>query len=303
MNEHRVVLVTGASSGFGMHGAKALAARGHRVVAAMRGVSSRNAKAAAELRAFEAPTPITVVDIDVTDTASVDRGVAEATATHGRLDAVIQNAGVMFLGPAEAFTPEQFARQLDINAVGTFRVARAVLPVMRRGGGGLIVNVSSVGGRITLPFAGLYNASKWAIESLTEALRLEVSTFGIECVLLEPGPFATNLMQSGEAPGDPSRLPEYGVLAEVQGAFMKGFEAIFTNPQVAPMIDPALVSQRFVDLVEADPGTRPFRSTVGLDLNIAKMNALTEPFRVEGLAQMGVGVLDKLPSQRGSSSN
>lgn len=295
MSTGKVVLITGASSGFGLHGAQALAARGHRVFAAMRDVAGRNAKAAETLRAAAAPAGITVVEMDVTSTESVDRAVAETDAAAGRIDAVIQNAGVMFLGPAEAFTPEQFARQLDINAVGTFRVARAALPVLRRGGGGLLLNVSSVGGRITLPFAGLYNASKWAVESLTEALRLEASAFGIECVLLEPGPFATNLMTSGEQPGDPSRLPAYAPLAEVQGAFMKSFEAIFTNPHVAALIDPALVAQAFVDLVEAPAGTRPFRSTVGLDLDIAKMNALTDPFRLRALAQMGVDSLDKIP--------
>lgn len=298
MSDGKVVLITGASSGFGLQGAKALAARGHRVFAAMRNVAGRNEKAAGELRSFDAPQPISVVEMDVTSTESVDRAVADTAAKAGRVDAVIQNAGVMFLGPAEAFTPEQFARQLDINAVGTFRVARAAIPVMRRQGSGLLVNVSSVGGRITLPFAGLYNASKWAVESLTEALRLEVSTFGIECVLLEPGPFATNLMNSGDPPGDPSRLPEYAPLAEIQGAFMKSFEAIFTNPQLAALIDPTLVAKSFVDLVEAPAGTRPFRSSVGLDLDIAKMNEVTETYRLRGLAQMGVDVLDKIPSRR-----
>lgn len=298
MSDGKVVLITGASSGFGFQGAKALAARGHRVFAAMRNVAGRNERAAGELRSYGAPQPISVVEMDVTSTESVDRAVAEASAQAGRIDAVIQNAGVMFLGPTEAFTPEQFARQLDVNAVGTFRVARAALPVMRRQGAGLLVNVSSVGGRITLPFAGLYNASKWAIESLTEALRLEVSTFGIECVLLEPGPFATNLMGSGEQPGDPARLPDYAPVAEVQAAFMKSFEAIFTNPQLAPLLDPAMVAKAFVDLVEAPAGTRPFRSSVGLDLDVAKMNELTEPFRLRALAQMGVGSLDKIPSGR-----
>lgn len=297
MSDSSVVLITGASSGFGLSGAKALAARGHRVFAAMRGVSGRNEKAAADLRAYPSPTPITVVEMDVTSTESVDHAVAQTVAEAGRIDAVIQNAGVMFVGPTEAYTPEQFARQLDVNAVGTFRVARAVIPVMRKQHSGLIVNVSSVGGRITLPFAGLYNASKWAIESLTEALRLELSVFGIECVLLEPGPFATNLMNSGEQPADVARLPEYAPLAEVQGAFMKAFESIFTNPQIAPMINPELVAKSFVDLVDAPAGTRPFRSTVGLDLDIAKMNELTEPFRLRGLAQMGVASLDKVPSR------
>lgn len=295
MSDESVVLVTGASSGFGLSGAKALAARGHRVFAAMRGVSGRNEKAAAELRAYASVHPITVVEMDVTSTESVDHAVAETVAQAGRIDAVIQNAGVMFVGPTEAYTPEQFTRQLDVNAVGTFRVARAVTPVMRKQRSGLMVNVSSVGGRITLPFAGLYNASKWAVESLTEALRLELSTFGIECVLLEPGPFATNLMNGGEQPADVARLPEYAPLAEVQGAFMKAFESIFTNPHLAPMINPELVAKSFVDLVEAPAGSRPFRSTVGLDLDIARMNELTEPFRLRGLAQMGVASLDKIP--------
>lgn len=297
MSEQQVVLVTGTSNGFGFVGAKALAARGHRVFAAMRESTGRNAQAAQALRGFEAKVPIEVLDMDVTQTASVDAAVAALLERTGRLDAVIQNAGVMYVGVTEAFTPEQFAAQLDVNAVGTFRIARAVLPPMRKQGRGLLVNVSSIGGRITLPFAGLYNASKWAIESLTESLRLEVSTFGVECVLIEPGVFATNLMAASPGPTDTARLPEYARLADAQGQFMRAFEGIFKNPELAGLINPEVVAQSFVSLVEAPAGTRPFRSTMGLDLDVGKMNELTDPFRLRALQQMGVGALDKIPSK------
>ena len=177
----KVVLVTGASSGKGKACAEHLAKRGWRVFGAQRRVPSGGAE------------PVEMLAMDVTDDESVQRGVALVVERAGRLDAVVNNAGNALMGSVEDTSIEEAKAQLDTNFFGALRVCRAVLPQLREQGGGHIVNVSSLAGVLGLPFSGLYSASKFALEGMTESLRLETRRFGIRVSLIEPGDFRSNL--------------------------------------------------------------------------------------------------------------
>lgn len=178
-----VVLITGASSGIGKACAEYLARKGYQVFG-----TSRHAPQNPEM----SPTGLTLFRMDVNDDRSVQEGVAFVLQRAGRLDAVVNNAGFGIAGSVEDTSVEEAKAQLETNFFGTFRVCRAVLPVMRAQGHGTIVNISSLGGIIALPFQGFYSASKFAVEGLTEALRLEVRPFGIRVVLVEPGDIRTS---------------------------------------------------------------------------------------------------------------
>lgn len=293
------VLITGCSSGFGDLTARELARRGHTVFATMRDIEGKNAAAAARLRsgAEAMGGDLHVLELDVTDGASVDRAVAEAQEkAGGALDAVINNAGQMFIGLAEAFSPEELSRQLDVNLVGPHRVIRAALPAMRKRGEGLVVNVTSIAGRIVAPTGGVYHASKFGLEALTEALRYEVSPFGVEVVMVEPGPFGTNLFPSAPAPADQDRVASYGSEGQrIADGFAAAFEAVFQDPD-APT-DPKDVVEVLVELVEATAGQRPARTVVGVDFGVRELNRATEPFRQAVLEGIGMPDLDRLPAR------
>jgi NAD(P)-dependent dehydrogenase (short-subunit alcohol dehydrogenase family) len=189
-----VVLITGCSSGIGAETARQFARKGFRVFASM-----RRPEAGEELRREAAAQAwaLTTPPLDVTNDESVATAVAGLLAeTGGRLDVLVNNAGYYCMGPIEETAPTELAAQLDTNVVGVLRVTRAALPIMRTAGRGVVVNVSSISGLVVLPLVGPYHASKWALEALTEALRYEVSPFGIKVVAVEPGPIASKFHQN-----------------------------------------------------------------------------------------------------------
>jgi len=176
--ERKVILITGASSGIGLACAEELASRGHRVYGTSRtGPGKRGA--------------VEILSMDVTDERSVREAVIRVATEAGRLDVVVNNAGIGVAGAVEETSIEEAKLQFETNFFGVLRVCRAALPILRRQGSGLIVNISSIGGLMGLPFEGLYSASKFALEGMSEALRLEVRQFGIRVVLVEPGDFKT----------------------------------------------------------------------------------------------------------------
>lgn len=179
----QVILITGSSSGIGRATAIEAVARGHRVFA-----SARRPEDMADLAR---PGAIDPLSLDVTDVASVERAVAEVLRCAGRLDALVNNAGYGQYGAAEDVSLSDWRRQFEVNVFGAVAVIQAVLPAMRNAGRGTIVNVSSVAGKIAIPFAGPYCASKHALEAISDALRVEVAPFGVRVVLVEPGPIAT----------------------------------------------------------------------------------------------------------------
>ena len=179
----QVVLVTGSSSGIGRAVAVEAAKRGHLVFA-----SARRTEDVADLAR---PGSIEPLALDVTDAASIERAVAEVVRKAGSLDALVNNAGYAQYGAAEDVSLDDWRRQFEVNVFGAIAVIQAVLPVMRRAGRGTIVNVSSVAGKIAIPFAAPYCSSKHALEAISDGLRVEVAPFGVRVVLVEPGPIAT----------------------------------------------------------------------------------------------------------------
>ena len=187
----QVVLVTGASRGFGAAAARLIASRGHTVVATMR---DPGRDAAAVVAGFEGR--IHPARLDVTVPTEVEAVVAATVSTHGRIDVLINNAGFGLYGPAELGTEEQLWRQLDTNTFGAWRMMRAALPEMRRRGRGKIVNVSSLSGRIVAPMLSHYAATKFALEALSEGLRFEVGALGVQVCCVEPGMYASDWQTS-----------------------------------------------------------------------------------------------------------
>ncbi len=176
----KVVLVTGASSGLGQAIAKALAAKGHRVFGTARAPQGG------------ASQGFITLPLDVTQDESVAACISEIIRSAGRIDALINNAGFGIAGAIEDTSAAEALAQFETNFFGTHRVCRAVLPHLRAQRAGLIINMSSLAGRIPLPFQGFYSATKFAIEAYTEALRMEVRPFGIGVSMIEPGDFATS---------------------------------------------------------------------------------------------------------------
>lgn len=290
----QVILITGTSSGFGSGAAKALAQRGHKVYAAMRQVDTRNHKVADDLRAFASKHEAALhpVDLDVTSTTSVNDAVGHVLAREGHIDTVINNAGIMPVGISEGYTIEQFQQLLDTNVTGALRVNQAVLPGMRKRRSGLLVHVTSIAGRLASPFMALYNASKFALEGMAEGMRYELSQLGVDSIIIEPGPFATNLFATAPQPQRREIVASYGALQELVAGMGHAFEGMFASAGDA--VDPAQVVNKMVELVELPAGTRPLRTVVGMDFGTVGVNQATEPFRTAGLEGLGLGHLDRL---------
>ncbi|WP_422377662.1 SDR family oxidoreductase [Roseibium sp.] len=249
------ILVTGASSGFGNLMVADLVKAGHRVAGTVRDPEGRNADVAASLRAIG----VEIVDIDVTDDVSVEAGVAAAQKVLGGIDVLVNNAGAGAHGLQENFSGEDFRRIFDINVFGVQRMIRAVLPQMRQRGSGLILNVTSLLGRVTIPFLGPYNAAKWAVEALSENYRWELSQLGIDVAVVEPGGFPTNFFGNLIAPALRDRDSGYGELATAPEAMLEEMgKSLAANPLQSPQI----VSDAVVKLISTVPGERPFRTEV-----------------------------------------
>jgi NAD(P)-dependent dehydrogenase (short-subunit alcohol dehydrogenase family) len=281
-------LITGCSSGFGFDAAKYLAEKGHHVYASMRNVNGKNADASRALKSFSDTNglKIEVLDIDVTSDASVNAAASQIS----EIDVLINNAGIGYGGVIEAFTADEILAQLDLNIVGTVRVAKAVLPGMRSRKSGLIIQVSSTAGRGAFPGFGVYHASKWGLEGMSEAMRYELAPLGIDVVLVEPGPFATNFFSSIVSPKDTELAAAY----EHVNGFMEGFgkqvQEMFADEN-APT-DPMIVTKIFENLINMPAGSRPLRTIAGLDFGFQALNDAVEPIRKAGLENMGISDLD-----------
>jgi NAD(P)-dependent dehydrogenase (short-subunit alcohol dehydrogenase family) len=280
----RDILITGCSSGFGFDAAKYFAKKGQRVYATMRDAGGRNQSAADTLAAFAESEGVnlTVLEMDVTSDESVDAAVSGIS----NVDVLINNAGVGFGGPVESFTSEQILRQLDVNIVGTIRVARAVLPAMRARKSGLIIQVSSTAGRAAFPGLGVYHASKWGLEGISEAMRYELGPLGVDVVIVEPGPFSTSFFENLIGGLDDDRAAAYGHVAGFNEGFrtmvMKAFE-----DGDAPT-DPMIVVKTFDRLIEAPDGARPFRTIAGMDFGLQAVNDAVDPIRKQALEMMQI---------------
>ncbi|HLY57515.1 MAG TPA: SDR family oxidoreductase [Stellaceae bacterium] len=282
------IIITGTSSGLGTAAARTLAQAGHTVFAAMRGVAGKNAEAARELKAAGCRP----IEIDVTSDASVAAGVAAAHETAGRIDVLVNCAGIMWLGVTEAFSHEQFDTVMQTNLYGPFRMIKAVLPQMRAQGSGLVVSITSIAGRLLTPGAGIYAASKFALEALAESLRYETSLMGIDSVIVEPGPFRTNLKANGVPPADTATAAAYGELRALEQTIPPRMAA-YLQQNPGQSTDPQAFADCIRDLIAMPAGTRPLRTTVGYDLGTKAINEAVAPHQSAYLGVMGLASLEQ----------
>ena len=286
-NSSKVILITGTSSGFGRGTAQALARDGHVAFASMRDITGRNKKSADELKS----KGLKVVELDVTNDLSVEKGVGEVLSQAKRIDVVINNAGIASAGVSEAFTPDQVRDLCEVTVFGIQRVLRAVLPTLRKQGDGLVINVGSILGRVTFPFFGLYGASKYAVEALSDSYRYELSQLGVDVVLVQPSAYPTNMYGSAQQPADATRAKTYGDI----GAFPEKLFATFTNifkGKTAP--NPQDVPEAIAKIVKQEKGSRPARVVVGAAYGSDVVNQQTEPVQAKVIEGLGLGQLAKI---------
>lgn len=286
----RVVLVTGASSGFGRLTAESLARAGNVVVAGMRAVDGRNATArrALEDLADREALQLGAVELDVQSLQSVEDAVDTVVRAHGRIDVLVQNAGHMAYGPAEAFTPEQFAALYDVNVVGAQRAARAVLPHMRDRRSGLVVWVGSSSTRGGHPpFLAPYFAAKAGLDALAESYAAELVRFGIDTTIVVPGAFTsgTNHFTNAAVPADADRVAahdeEYGALRrDLTGRLAE------TVPTGADVQD---VADEIVRVVDLPGGGRPYRVHIDPSHDGSEVvSAVADRIRAEFYRRVGI---------------
>ncbi len=289
----QVVLITGASSGFGRLTALTLARNGFQVLATMRAVKSRNVGAAKEFEelAQRDSLNLQVLELDVTDDGSVERAVAQALARFARIDVLVNNAGYGIMDLSEAVTIQQAQRQLDVNFFGVARMNRAVLPAMKRQGSGLLLYVSSGAGRLAIPGMGFYCASKFAMEALAETYRYELAPLGIDSVIIEPGAYTTGIAAKLERGEDPARKSSYGAIAQVPENVLNLIRNSRANPQE--------IADKIHEIIETPAGQRRLRYRVGPGgPGVERINALTDEIQAQMLEAFGVGELAKFRAQR-----
>lgn len=292
MSESKTILITGSNSGFGRLTAETLAAKGHTVFASMREVEGKNAEQARALRAWAGSKGVSlhVVELDVTDDASVARAVEQARATAGHIDVVVNNAAVTTWGLLESYTTAQMRDLFEVNVFGVQRVNRAVLPHMRERRSGLLVHVSSGLGRLALPVTSPYCATKWALEALAETYRYELAAVGVDSIIVQPGPFPTGILAKLMAPAEPERAQGYGPSAELPQQIMAGMGSIFEGPNPP---DPQEVADAMVALIEMPVGTRPLRTVVDriMGQGPTAINEVAGNVMAGALQGMGMGAL------------
>jgi NADP-dependent 3-hydroxy acid dehydrogenase YdfG len=283
----KTILITGASSGFGRDTAETLHRAGHTVYASMRGVQGKNRDAAEALRKLGVKT----MDLDVSDDASVKAGVENVLAVAGQIDVLVNNAGIASAGVTEAFTTEQAKAIFDTNVIGLLRVTRAVLPSMRRRHDGLIINIGSILGRVTFPFLGIYGASKFAVEALTDSLRYEVSQLGVEVVEVQPSGYPTNFFTNLQSPASTEVTKAYGEVGEIPDAMVKTLMASLEGKD-AP--NPHDVAEAVAKLVGQSKGSRAARTVVGAPFGSDKANEDVAPLQAKVVEALGLSHLEKV---------
>jgi NAD(P)-dependent dehydrogenase (short-subunit alcohol dehydrogenase family) len=283
LNSKQVVLITGTSTGFGRLFSDTLARERHTVFATMRDPGGRNAKNASEIRtlAEKESLPIHVLEMDVTDDASVQRAVDAAVAQAGRIDVVINNAGYALTGLAEAVTTEQAQRLMDTNFFGPVRVNRAVLPHMRRQRSGVLMHISSGAGRITAPSMGFYCATKFALEALAESYSYELGSQGIESVIVEPGPYETPVFGNMVMALDEARTDTYGAVKQIPAKLNAALSSVAGNPQE--------VADAVLRIIETPAGEKQLRYLVSPQaFGVDQINALSKQVQANVLEAFGV---------------
>ncbi len=284
--KQNVTLITGAATGLGRATAETLAQQDHIVYASMRDPSGRHAAHAKELTALG--DNVHVIELDVTNDASTTSAVNQIIAEQGRIDVLINNAGNGYFGLMESLSITELQTQMDVNFFAVARMNLAVLPYMRKQKSGLLIHISSVVGRVIVPFFGIYNASKFAVEALAETYRYELSSHGVDSILIEPGPFATAFMDNSLRPADTAGLSSYGALLDAPDQMANGFNEMMQNDENC---NPKIVADDIAKLIDTPYGQRPLRTTSGTDFGVSGLNDAVAPFQrgvLEGMEMLAM---------------
>ena len=272
----QTILITGASTGIGRATAKHFLTQGWNVVATMRTPENETELAANE--------NAMVTRLDVTDSASIDNAVAAGIERFGRIDALLNNAGYGAYGPLEAFPMDKIRRQFDTNVIGLLEVTKAVLPHFRANGAGTIVNVSSIGGKMTFPLGTLYHGTKFAVEGLSEALHYELEAAGINVKIVEPGMIATDFGGRSFDFVNDETMTEYQPVVK----------ALFANwgseDMAAQASPPELVAEVIWNSVTDGTNTLRYRAGPDAEELLNNRKALDDETFIGGMkAQLGLG--------------
>lgn len=286
------VFITGIAGGFGKPTALALLEKGYSVAGSVRSRSGKSAATVAELESAGAK----IVEMDVTNDGSTERGVADAIAQLGGLDILFNNAGIGSYGIQELMSAEEMAHVFDVNVMGVQRVMRAALPHLRAQGRGTVLYTSSLIGRIATPFYGTYSASKWALEAIVECYRTELSGFGIESCIIEPGAMPTAFFDDMMTPKDEAREAEYGEFAAVPAMSNAGLAEML---KATPEQRPERIAEAVVNLLGQPFGEKPFRTVVdfvGVGPEIERYNAVLHDVTRKVLTNFGIAQMLDLNS-------
>lgn len=263
MNNNKVVLITGCSSGFGYLTALKFARSKWSVIASMRKIGTE----AQELESIakNENLDLTVIKMDVTHDVEVKNVITKILEKHHKIDVLVNNAGFGYLGPVEDFEIDEVRELYNTNIFGVLRTVKAVLPAMRKRKSGTIINISSVNGLLSFGLYAMYSSSKFALETISEALRFEVKPFNIKVAIIEPGGFSTKFSQKGKlAKNYASEATAYSGLKnplsdEAKGKYKK-------NPLLKRFIDPQIVADKIFEV--ANQENPKLRYKVGIDANV-----------------------------------
>jgi len=263
MSLSKIVLITGTSSGLGRATAQTLARKGYTVFATMRNVEGKNAATAAELSnwANREKLELQVIELDVTDRASIERAVQQVIYSAGRIDVLINNAGWGIFGLTEAFTAEQCRRLFETNVFGPMAVTQAVLPQMRQQREGLLIYLSSTSAVLPYPFMGAYGASKAALEGMALAFNSEIYSLGIDTVVIQAGSHGSEFGTNVEASAREDVWESYGPIGQAGQAMLDSLPAYFTSEWLS---SPESMAEQIAEYVAMPSGQRPLKVGVGV---------------------------------------
>ena len=272
------VLITGASNGFGYLTALTLARKGYKVWATMRDSNGKNKEKREALVSIanSENIAISIADLDVTSDASVSAVVEQITKEDGGIDVLVNNAGVMYVGITEAYSLQQVEEQFNTNFFGVIRTSKAFLPLLKESSDGLIINISSLAGRLVFPYFGVYCASKFALEAYSESLKYELKPLNVDVTIIEPGPYPSGLLYSGPKEDDDEVLKSYGEMRDVPAAMLQNFGEFFKSED-APNSEE--IADAILNVIQMEKGTRPIREAVGIDYNTNELNTKTSPIQ------------------------
>jgi NADP-dependent 3-hydroxy acid dehydrogenase YdfG len=252
--QSKTILITGASSGIGKETAKLFQAKGWNVIATM-----RNPENESELKQLE---NVLVTKLDVLDLDSIQNAFTEGIQKFDSIDVLLNNAGYGAYGPLEVFNRDQILRQFNTNVIGLLDVTKAVLPHFRQNKKGIIINVSSIGGKMTFPMGSLYHGTKFAVEGISESLNYEVAQFGGQVKIVEPGMIATDFSGRSLVFSNDENIPEYQNLVN---ALMGAMPAMAKNSSPASVVAEVIFKA-------ATDGTDQLRYTAGEDAKMLMAN-------------------------------